>query len=343
MIDGETTCLNGDTPLTLLSNSNDAATSFWLNENNIQVASTADFTIENANADDSGNYFFVAESAIGCQNIDTINVQITNGLPQIEAMLVGQPCEDGNLTLSSTEIQNAAYTWINPKGDNFSSAQSPLVALASTEFNGTYTVTATADGCSTTDSVAVEILEAPTAIDDEFPVITNAATEFNVLVNDGFDANEAMTVTVLQSTTQGTLTQVNDGTFSYTPKEGSLETDMFAYQICYDACPNTCDIAFVQLNVQFPTDNCTATTVITPNDDGINDRFVVFCLDVQDFPENELIIYGGWGDEVFRMTGYDNSWKGTYENEPLPDGTYYYIFKRDPNAEAEKGFVMIYR
>lgn len=343
MIDGETTCLSGDTPLTLLSNNNDAANSFWLNENNVQVASTSDFTIENASATDSGNYFFVAESAIGCQNIDTINVQITNGLPQIEAMLIGQPCEDGNLTLSSTEIPNAAYTWINPKGDNFSSAQSPLVALASTEFNGTYTVTATADGCSTTDSVAVEILEAPTAIDDELPVITNIATEFNVLVNDGFDANEAMTVTVLQSTTQGTLTQLDEGTFNYTPNTGSLETDMFAYQICYDSCPNSCDIAFVQLNVQFPIDNCTATTVITPNDDGINDRFVVFCLDTQELPDNELIIFGSWGDEVFRMTGYDNSWKGTYENEPLPDGTYYYIFKRDPNAEAERGFVMIYR
>lgn len=342
-IDGETNCVDGTTPITLLSNNADAATSFWLNEANIQVASTPDFILENADASDSGNYYFVAESPIGCQNIDTINVQITDGLPKIAAGLIGQPCEDGNLRLTSTEIQNATYSWTSPMGNNFSSAQNPLLGLISPEFNGTYTVIASANGCTTTDSVAVEILTAPTAIDDEIPVITNTASEFNVLLNDGFDANQEVTVTILQSVTQGVLTDLGEGTFSYQPIEGSLETDMFAYQICYDACPSTCDIAFVELDVQFPRDNCTATTVITPNDDGINDRFVVFCLDVQDFPDNELVVFGSWGDEVFRMTGYDNSWKGTYENKPLPDGTYYYIFKRDPDAEPEKGFVMIYR
>ena len=228
---GQSTCVNGTTPITLLSNNNDAAVSFWLNENNIQIESTPDFTLENVNADDSGNYYFVAESSFGCRNIDTINVQITDGLPQIKAMLIGQPCEDANLKLSSTDIPNAAYTWTNPAGDNFSSAQDPLVALVSPEFNGMYTVTAALNGCPTTDSVAVEILTAPTAIDDEFPVITNTATEFNVLLNDGFDVNQGMTVTVLQSTTQGSLTDLGNGTFSYTPRDGSLETDMFAYQM----------------------------------------------------------------------------------------------------------------
>ena len=341
---GSTNCLDGNTPLTVLSNSSDAASGFWLNENNIQVSNEMDLVIENANAGNTGNYYFVAESLNGCRNIDTIAVAITDGLPPIDALLVGQPCEDGNLSLSSTDIPNATYAWTNPAGMNFSSAREPLVSLISPESNGFYTVTASgADGCSTTDSVEVAVLVSPTAIDDEIVAITEVSTEFNVLLNDGFEADRDLRITILQSTTQGVLTQLNNGTFSYTPNADFLETDMFAYQICYDECPSTCDIAFVQLNVQFPEDNCIATTVITPNNDGINDRFVIFCLDVQEFPANELVIFGSWGDEVFRMKGYDNSWKGTYEGEPLPDGTYYYIFKRDDNAEPDKGFIMIYR
>lgn len=67
-------------------------------------------------------------------------------------------------------------------------------------------------------------------------------------------------------------------------------------------------------------------TGFTPNDDGYNDVFFIKGLD--DYPENELVIYNRWGNQVFEKSGYANDWKGVNQDgELLPDGTYFVIFK----------------
>ncbi|MEL6639404.1 MAG: gliding motility-associated C-terminal domain-containing protein, partial [Bacteroidota bacterium] len=61
------------------------------------------------------------------------------------------------------------------------------------------------------------------------------------------------------------------------------------------------------------------------------------------FPNNSIQIYNEWGDRIFSAAPYLNNWQGTYEGEPLPDGTYFYIFQSAPNAEIQKGYVTIFR
>ena len=77
------------------------------------------------------------------------------------------------------------------------------------------------------------------------------------------------------------------------------------------------------------------------NSDGVNDNFVVSCVDM--YPLNTVVIFNQWGDQVYDAAPYNNDWMGTYDGKDLPDGTYFYIFQRDPDTAAEKGFVMIYR
>lgn len=59
--------------------------------------------------------------------------------------------------------------------------------------------------------------------------------------------------------------------------------------------------------------------VFTPNNDGINDFFVVSNL--EKFPDNELVIVNRWGNEVFTTKSYNNSWDGS----KLSEGTYFYV------------------
>ena len=59
--------------------------------------------------------------------------------------------------------------------------------------------------------------------------------------------------------------------------------------------------------------------------------------------QSEMVIYNQWGDVVYRAAPYKNDWNGTFNNNPLPDGTYYFLFKRDPTAEVIKNFVTIIR
>ena len=165
---------------------------------------------------------------------------------------------------------------------------------------------------------------------------------FNVVVNDSL-ATDQYSISVLQQPSNGIVSYNGEGVFTYTPAEDFRETDIMAYEICYDECPDLCDLAIVTILVRYPIDQCIATTVITPNNDGINDEFVVSCLELGGCAKNQLFIFNQWGDQIFEAAPYDNTWQGTYNDKNVPDGTYFYIFKCDETAKAEKGFVVIHR
>ena len=75
----------------------------------------------------------------------------------------------------------------------------------------------------------------------------------------------------------------------------------------------------------------------------MNDELVFEGLEA--FPENQLTIFNRWGNLVREFHGYKNDWSGTNEDEePLPDGTYYYILKlHDDSNTTYTGFVVIHR
>lgn len=89
-------------------------------------------------------------------------------------------------------------------------------------------------------------------------------------------------------------------------------------------------------------DSCTIPSVITPNDDGLNDELKIPCLS-DDNPDSEIMIFNEWGDRIYYAKPYRNNWKGTYKSYPLPDGTYFYVFKHNSYASANKGSVTIFR
>lgn len=85
--------------------------------------------------------------------------------------------------------------------------------------------------------------------------------------------------------------------------------------------------------------------ILTPDGDGLNDEFIIFC--VNDYPENTLEIYNRWGQQVFRAENYNNNWQGTTAGgAELPEGPYYYVLQyTDPegNTRQQKGSLTILR
>jgi len=70
--------------------------------------------------------------------------------------------------------------------------------------------------------------------------------------------------------------------------------------------------------------------VITPNEDGVNDYWVI--NGIKDYPRNMVQIFDKWGDVVYEKQGYNNEWRGQGNKGELPDGTYYYLVKlNEPN------------
>lgn len=94
---------------------------------------------------------------------------------------------------------------------------------------------------------------------------------------------------------------------------------------------------------------------MSPNGDGLgNEVFVIY--NIEQYPDNEVVIYNRWGNEVFRIKGYNNkdiSFSGkanagmmTNKNEDLIDGVYFFIIHTkdtDGKPLLNKGYVIIKR
>ena len=89
----------------------------------------------------------------------------------------------------------------------------------------------------------------------------------------------------------------------------------------------------------------TPPTAITPNGDGINDRWEIPGL--VDFPNAIVEIFNRWGQRVFVSIGYAAEWDGTRDGNPLPEGTYYWVIQLNRDdilvAETITGYVAVIR
>lgn len=84
---------------------------------------------------------------------------------------------------------------------------------------------------------------------------------------------------------------------------------------------------------------------ISPNNDGLNDKFVIQNLKTTD--KVRIKIYSRWQSLVFRDTNYNNNFEGIGNqngliNNILPDGTYYYILNFN-DSKLLTGYIIINR
>ncbi len=75
--------------------------------------------------------------------------------------------------------------------------------------------------------------------------------------------------------------------------------------------------------------------VISPNNDGFNDEFIVSCANRFDI---ELEIYNRWGQLEFMTANYSNNWVGTdMEGAKLPEGGYFYVIRyQDSEGQTQQ-------
>ncbi len=105
---------------------------------------------------------------------------------------------------------------------------------------------------------------------------------------------------------------------------------------------NNC-IKIEPIVVQVACESLAFYEVFTPNGDGQNDYWVVEGLD--EFPQNELIVYDRWGRAAFEKKAYSNDWDGVgNDGKQLPFGTYYFVLKlNDPGGAVYSGAISIVR
>jgi gliding motility-associated-like protein len=80
-------------------------------------------------------------------------------------------------------------------------------------------------------------------------------------------------------------------------------------------------------------------TGITPNGDGHNDTWKIRGL--ENCADCVVEVFNRWGQRLFSSVGYDKEWDGTYNNEVLPAGTYYYVVDYKDGRQPNKGAITI--
>ncbi|WP_448698292.1 lamin tail domain-containing protein [Mucilaginibacter sp. AW1-3] len=103
------------------------------------------------------------------------------------------------------------------------------------------------------------------------------------------------------------------------------------------SCPVTQTITLT-VNTFYPL---VTNNIITPNGDGKNDTWIIKNIDY--YPTSSVKVVDKAGKVVFTATNYLNDWGGTYNGQPLTQGTYYYVIDLGTGAPKYTGYVNIIR
>lgn len=79
-------------------------------------------------------------------------------------------------------------------------------------------------------------------------------------------------------------------------------------------------------------------SAITPNDDGVNDYFII--KNIEQFPSNELYIFDKSGNLVYHTEYYFNTWDAKKDGKPIAEEMYYYVFD-DGRGTMQTGYLQV--
>lgn len=289
-----------------------------------------------------GNYRLTVIDQFGCVDTSLIRVVCVQPSTVLDTVFLDSTTTNCNVDIS--QIVNVG---------SITNVCQPTGAISATIDTVTNCVTFTGDAlgvdsvcvvvcdsfgiCDTTYFIVTVGLAAPIATTDFDTVFYgNGSATLTLCANDTIP-NAAFTTTILVQPTLGSVSG-NGCAWTYTRTNAqTCGRDSFMYEI---ANSGGSDTAWVYITVQ-----CLPFSIsggISPNGDGLNDKFIINSL--QDYPKHELMIFNRWGNVVFRTKNYQNDWEGTFDGKPLPDGAYWYLLElNNERAEVFTGYFILQR
>jgi gliding motility-associated-like protein len=246
-----------------------------------------------------------------------------------------------------------SYCWkVTEKLTSDKSAETDKVTYLTTQCNpairlkweksGTYFLSVTGfnqNGCSNRKVFQVIVAgnHIPVANDDYVTTNWLKSIRIDLLANDQDAGNDldSSTLKILTKTEYGEITVGTNGAITYQPIRNQTGNERFYYRICDSV--NQCDSAMVSVNLTDPP--LYLPEGLSPNGDGVNDRFVIGGLDA--YPKSSLTIFRRDGVIIYRSDNYQNDWRVEVNSHPIPSGTYYYLFHPGGTNRVIKGFIYI--
>lgn len=282
----------------------------------------------------AGTYqLIVTDNTNGCRDTATVMVTIQNNLPSAMAGEDFGVC-GGDIMLDAMLPSGVTGMWrslgsgvvVSPN-----TAQTNVTNAQPGDNRFVWTLSTAACQSYSADTITVNVQRGPVAGNDMLALASGVFSgSVNIAANDQLFGAPGFTITVLTQPEFGTVDSIVNGTLYYSVPRGAFGQTQVRYQICNTQCPDLCAEAFVQIDVERTTIVYNQPNGITPNGDGLNEELIFDQLrDNPDlYPNNELIIFNRWNDQVFRAAPYLNNWRGVNQSgQELPQGTYYYILR----------------
>ena len=269
---------------------------------------------------DEGNCSLTVIDALGCTIVENVEIIVDN--PEV-TVIVANAITCSGLTdgILQAEITGGkpSYTYAWNTG-----ATTSVIANAGA---GTYQVTVT-DANGSTGMMTFDFTEpAPIIIDLSEPITEDCKMSGKVCIN------------------------ITGGTMPY--KEIKWSNDVMD-ALCIEGLrvgdygviitdQNDCtQEENFRINSDPMCEDCfTSIKVVTPNEDGRNDAFILNCVDTA--PNNHLEIYNRWGQLIFEADDYQcvsgdegDCWRGRTRNDrPVDEGGYFWVLEFD-NADGTR-------
>lgn len=275
----------------------------------------------------SGNHTvrLLATSNKNCTN-DTVMAIRIHELP-IASFSAKDVCDKTAVEFDNKTIQDAepfSFAWEFGDG-NTADSESPKHRYSIPGFYKVKLNVRTSGGCLDSLIKYVEVYALPTV---------NAGTDLTV--------SKGLEVKLLAS--------ADSGSYSWSPSVGiddpnKLQPNLTAKEAATYTL-NVIDkhgcLSNATMNLDVENDfQLTIYNVITPDGNGEND--VWYIDNAETYPDLKIWVFDQNGREVYTTVGYDNTWAGTSESDPLPDGTYYYLVSLESLSKSYKGTLSIFR
>jgi gliding motility-associated-like protein len=250
----------------------------------------------------AGTQTATLQSASGCDSLATLILTVSSTLT--------------STTNEAICVNELPYSW---NGLTFANSGTQSVTLTSI------------NGC---DSVATLNL-----VVNNLPIAPIVGTDSTYCQNDTPAPIFASSTGSIFWYSDQTLTDIIGVDPTYVPEQQIGTTTYYATQEI-----NGCEGPAAMVTITFEECTIIIPTAFTPDGDNANDTWQLNGID-QIFPKNKVYIYNRWGNLLFESTAgnYEtNSWNGTFNNELMPVGTYYFIIEyNDGKRAGETGIVSL--
>ncbi|MCH2229570.1 MAG: PKD domain-containing protein [Crocinitomicaceae bacterium] len=242
-------------------------------------------------------------------------------------------CPNNQVSISftdqSTAIDSAIDSWFYDfGGQGDANIQNPTQAFAA---NGDYTITqivGTGENCYDTSTQVISVPSLPIA---DFSFNTNNGLNIGAVFN--FINTSSNSINYFWSFDTGAVSNLEDPSYTYF-SNGSYTVSLIATGDlgCTDSASQ-----LIQINTVTTEINTLIPNAISPNNDGKNDVWKLDFLNLL-YPNARVSIYNEWGQLLFESQGAYEPWDGTFNDDLVPDGTYFYIIELNENSSSDEIF-----